>query len=505
MNKNTICGLFLVTLLFSLFFVSVIVTAPASATASSAKSTSSSTRSSSSTPIFDKGSNNNASLSGNRVSTSGGTLDVLLLTLTKGPITTHHQTIFQVSFLKKGQPSGIQKHIDYTFAITKTGDTQACVIQGAPNQPVHIAEGVATIPYEFQTTGDFLVNVTVYGILYSPIKPESALFRIKVMSGQEVSNGTTAITSNSINNSTIKKLSTGIYYSRGQQQQYSFAKEWDNVGSYQLKGAAGVATDSVGNVYVVDPTNRTIAKFTSDGKFITKWGSLGNSQFVLPTAIATDSLGNVYVTDFSIKAFSTIQKFTSDGKFITKWGSPGVNNSQFNYTKGIAVDSFGNVYVADSGNHRIQKFDSNGNFITKWGFLGCGWQLKFPAGIAVDHQGRIYVSDLGNNITLKFDSNGNFITKWGSTGAGDGQFNYPTGIAVDSFGNVYVADSGNHRIQKFDSNGNFITKWGSTGAGDGQFKSPDSIALDPTGKNVYVTDSDSHSVKVFTLTSNRTR
>src|SRR5690242_9702658 len=98
MNKNTICGLFLVTLLFSLFFVSVIVTAPASATASSAKSTSSSTRSSSSAPVFDKGSNN-ASFSSNRVSTSGGALDVLLLTLTKGPITTHHQTIFQVFFL----------------------------------------------------------------------------------------------------------------------------------------------------------------------------------------------------------------------------------------------------------------------------------------------------------------------------------------------------------------------------------------------------------------------
>lgn len=62
-----------------------------------------------------------------------------------------------------------------------------------------------------------------------------------------------------------------------------------------------------------------------------------------------------------------------------------------------------------------------------------------------------------------------------------------------------VVDSGNNRIQKFDSNGKFITKWGSYGVGDGKFRFADSIAVHSLGKNVYVTDSDNRSIKIFFL------
>ena len=37
----------------------------------------------------------------------------------------------------------------------------------------------------------------------------------------------------------------------------------------------GVATDSSGNVYVVDTGNGRILKFNSTGSFITKWGTFG--------------------------------------------------------------------------------------------------------------------------------------------------------------------------------------------------------------------------------------
>jgi len=65
---------------------------------------------------------------------------------------------------------------------------------------------------------------------------------------------------------------------------------------------------------------------------------------------------------------------------------------------------------------------------------------------------------------------------------------------------VYVVDSGNNRIQKFDSNGKFITSWGSYGVGSGKFRFADSIAVDTMGKNVYVSDSDNRSIKIFSLT-----
>ena len=92
-------------------------------------------------------------------------------------------------------------------------------------------------------------------------------------------------------------------------------------------------------------------------------------NLILPEDVATDSSGNVYVVDFGN---NRIQKFDSNGNFITKWGSEGAGDGQFKSPLGIAIDSSGNVYVADHDNHRIQKFDSNGNFITKWGSDGAG-------------------------------------------------------------------------------------------------------------------------------------
>ena len=55
----------------------------------------------------------------------------------------------------------------------------ASQLAGQP-PPLHTSEGIVTIPYTFQGPGDYTINVTVYGILFNPIKPESADFTIKV-------------------------------------------------------------------------------------------------------------------------------------------------------------------------------------------------------------------------------------------------------------------------------------------------------------------------------------
>jgi hypothetical protein len=55
---------------------------------------------------------------------------------------------------------------------------KASTLAGQPNKPLHTAEGIVTIPYTFQDTGDYLIKVPVMGILFNPIKPESAEFPI---------------------------------------------------------------------------------------------------------------------------------------------------------------------------------------------------------------------------------------------------------------------------------------------------------------------------------------
>jgi hypothetical protein len=116
--------------------------------------------------------------SGMRKSTSGGSLDVLLEPSPE-PIGIKEPTKFKVTFLKRGT-NEVQQHIDYDFIIVKGSKEvfKASTLAGQPNKPLHTAEGIVTIPYTFQDTGDYLIKVPVMGILFNPIKPESAEFPI---------------------------------------------------------------------------------------------------------------------------------------------------------------------------------------------------------------------------------------------------------------------------------------------------------------------------------------
>ena len=112
--------------------------------------------------------------------TSGGSLNVNLQP-SPSSVVKGSQTNLKVSFDQKGS-SAVQPHIDYDPTIMKDGKQvfQASALAGHPNQPLHTAEGVVTIPYTFQQQGGYVMNITVYGILFNPIRPETAEFPISV-------------------------------------------------------------------------------------------------------------------------------------------------------------------------------------------------------------------------------------------------------------------------------------------------------------------------------------
>src|SRR5205085_6917814 len=103
----------------------------------------------------------------------------------------------------------------------------------------------------------------------------------------------------------------------------------------------------------------------------------GNGKFQNGAAgVAVDSAGNIYVADPDA-LHSRIQKFNSAGVFVSALGGPGNGNGQFSGPVGIAIDSSDNLYVADTGNNRVQKFDSAGSYLTQWGSSGsCDGQFK---------------------------------------------------------------------------------------------------------------------------------
>jgi sugar lactone lactonase YvrE len=219
--------------------------------------------------------------------------------------------------------------------------------------------------------------------------------------------------------------------------------------------AAGVATDSKGNVFV----------YTRTGG---ESGALGASRFF--------TYGG-----------SRLFAFDSTGKYLREIGT-GVYG--FLFAQSVRVDPQDNIWAVDRGSNNVMKFDASGKFlqvlsrkpesVSPTGGAGGGEggggggrgagggggggrgrggvqgdSFNRPTDIAWDSQGNMFVSDAYTNARIvKLDKTGRFIKAWGSKGSEPGQFDMPNSVAVDAQGNVYVADLGNKRIQVFDNDGN---------------------------------------------------
>ncbi len=312
----------------------------------------------------------------------------------------------------------------------------------------------------------------------------------------------------------------------------------DGIGSAaRFSFPAGVATDSLGNVYVADSLNSTIRKITPAAVVTTLAGPPGNpgsadgtgsaSRFRNPAGIAIDTSGNVYIAD---SYNETIRKITPAGAVTTLAGLPVTFGSadgtgsaaRFNNPSGVATDSSGNVYVADYNNSTIRKITPAGAVTTLAGLAGSlgsvdgtGSAARFrnPSAVATDSSGNVYVADYNNSTIRKITPAGVVTTLAGLAGiigSADGtgsaaQFNLPNGVATDSSGNIYVADSGNATIRKITPAGAVTTLAGLTGtigSADGmgsaaQFNNPSGVATDSSG-NVYVTDRGNSTIRKIT-------
>jgi hypothetical protein len=113
-----------------------------------------------------------------KAATNGNSVDIDLQ-VQPFPISKDVDSQFMITFL---QPSSqtVQVHVDYDFAITNN-DSEVFRASTKTGQPLlHTAEGIVKIPYKFDQSGEYSLQVSVMGINFIPIKTEQALFDLKV-------------------------------------------------------------------------------------------------------------------------------------------------------------------------------------------------------------------------------------------------------------------------------------------------------------------------------------
>jgi uncharacterized protein (TIGR03437 family) len=193
--------------------------------------------------------------------------------------------------------------------------------------------------------------------------------------------------------------------------------------SAQLAGAAGIAIDSAGNLYISDWYNSRVRKVTPQGIISTvagngkpgysgDGGSATSASLYVPTGLAIDSASNLYIADTINNA---VRKVTPQGIISTVAGGPF-------FPTGLAIDSASNLYIADGD--RVLKVTPQGAITTVAGNGGRGYSgdggpatsapIWYPAGIAVDAAGDLYIVDVANNCIRKVTPQGTISTVAGN-------------------------------------------------------------------------------------------
>jgi sugar lactone lactonase YvrE len=310
-----------------------------------------------------------------------------------------------------------------------------------------------------------------------------------------------------------------------------------------LNEPKGLCVDQSGNLYIADSENHVVRRVDRTTGVITTVAGVCPAGMTGPVVsrpdadvpIAEDEDPFADTSADATKAYSQVTDLSGTVRYVTGGrltvehdsgdGGP-ARRARLNFPSAVAVDRFGNLYIADTMNHRVRRVDAATGVITTIAgtgqarYSGDGGPadlaaLNEPTGLAVSDEA-LYIADQSNNRVRRVQLSTNIIT----TFAGDGTAAYsgdqvpadqaslsgPSGVALTGKGMLYVADTFNSRIRSVDgASGQIVTLAGDGGTYryqgpdepcSGSLSRPTAIAVDHENR-VYLTDSDSHLIRVW--------
>jgi sugar lactone lactonase YvrE len=184
----------------------------------------------------------------------------------------------------------------------------------------------------------------------------------------------------------------------------------------------GIALDHAGDLFIADTGHNALREVLPTGEIIAFAGGgprrssdqrLARSATLdSPTGVATDTIGDVYIADTGNNRVAVVHGsgvmtiFAGTGKPGFSGDGGPASSARLKAPTGLAVDPIGDVFIADTGNHRIRAVGPSDRISTHGGtghpgFSGDGGaataaQLKFPTGDMAADGSAVYFSDTFN-------------------------------------------------------------------------------------------------------------
>lgn len=218
-------------------------------------------------------------------------------------------------------------------------------------------------------------------------------------------------------------------------------------GPGQLSDPVDIATDSVGDAYIVNAESHYVEKFDRRGTPLLAFEEDGLKH---PQAITVDSGGAIYVTD-SGRASATIFLPTGDRyREIRLRTHPSLED-----TLGVAVEDDGTIHILDPNAGRMFTYSSRFSLLRAWVPTADGPSPKVrPKAIANGFDGFLYVADPEANRILRFTSDGRFFAALNPDADGLSR-RLSDRIAV-SRGYIFAMDADGRMLHVFSTDGRSV-------------------------------------------------
>ena len=194
------------------------------------------------------------------------------------------------------------------------------------------------------------------------------------------------------------------------------------------------------DVFVSDKNNHRIQRYDRELNFISILdgsGGIGEGKFEYPGGVAQSARGNLYVSDpFNGK----LLKYSREGNFLLEFGGIGYAEGNTIEPGSIGVTPNEKVIVADVARNVLLCYDEFGNFLLSRG----EGIIKAPVALSIGSDGDIFLLDVETNSIFIFQENSGGYSEIRLSDF-KSLLTTPTDIAVKN-DELYILDSRSNKI-----------------------------------------------------------